>query len=206
MICIGCGADSDPCPHSTVELCDRHGRELADEVKRLLAHPLTPIEPKLTARRVALEFPFQDPPAVKDLEKRAQRSWSMQAVLGRLKRGETLTPLEYPIVTWTFDDDLAMVFLTGEVVVDYSLRLKRELDASRLWITAYAHDVPCYVVSRRILKEGGYEERNSISSRISYGRPETVQPPVEDRISETVHKMLPKEFESRPSRERERAQ
>ena len=127
LICIGCGADADPCPHGTVELCDRHGRELADEVNRLLAQPMTPVEPKLTARRVALEFPYQDPPALEELEKRVNRSWSLKAVLGRLKRGEQLAPMQYPITTWTFDDDLAMVFLTGEVVVDYSLRLKREL-------------------------------------------------------------------------------
>ena len=44
--------------------------------------------------------------------------------------------------TWTFGDSLAMVFLPGEVVVDYSLRLKSELDAPRLWVTAYANDTP----------------------------------------------------------------
>lgn len=30
-----------------------------------------------------------------------------------------------------------MVFLPGEVVVDYALRLKRELDRNRLWVNAY---------------------------------------------------------------------
>src|SRR5262249_18722848 len=50
-----------------------------------------------------------------------------------------------------------MVFLPGEGVADYSLRLKRELDGLRLWINAYANDVPCYIPSERVLKEGGYE-------------------------------------------------
>ena len=50
-----------------------------------------------------------------------------------------------------------MVFLGGEVVADYALRLKRELGASRLWVNAYANHVPCYIPSTRVLAEGGYE-------------------------------------------------
>ena len=50
-----------------------------------------------------------------------------------------------------------MVFLPGEVVVDYVLRLKKEFDPGRLWVTAYANDLPCYIPSERILREGGYE-------------------------------------------------
>ncbi len=156
MITIGCGADSDPCPHGTVERAEKHGREVAAEVKRLLQGPLTPIDPTLRARREVLD----------------------------------LATKKYTIATWTFGDDLAMVFLTGEVVVDYALRLKRELDGKRLWLTAYAHDVPCYIASKRILKEGGYEARNSLSARISPGRPEDVKPAVEDRIVEKVRGML----------------
>jgi len=194
LITIGCGADADPCPHGTVELCDRHGRALADEANRLLAGPMTPIAPKLTARRVVLQIPYQDPPATEELERRAKTSWSLQQVLRRRKRGEPIAPLEYPIVTWVFDDDLALVFLTGEVVVDYARRMRRELDGRRLWITAYAHEVPCYVASQRILREGGYEARNSISARISFGRPETVKPPMEDRIIAAVRGLLPASF------------
>lgn len=194
MTTIGCGADADPSPHGTVALCDRHGRELADEVEVLLAGPMTPIDPKLTARRVTLRLAYQDPPDTAELEKRAKSSWSLQQVLERRKRGEPVPPLEYPIVTWVFDDDLAMVFLTGEAVVDYARRLQREMDGRRLWITAYAHHVPCYVVSRRILREGGYEANNSISARISFGRPETVKPPMEDRIIAAASKLLPESF------------
>ena len=58
---------------------------------------------------------------------------------------------------WKFSNDLAMVFLAGEVVGDYSVRLKRELDWSRLWLNAWANDMPGYIPSRRILREGGYE-------------------------------------------------
>ena len=66
-----------------------------------------------------------------------------RVTLEKLDRKETLlTKIEYPIQTWSFGDTLAMVFLSGEVVVDYSLRLKKELDGQRLWINAYANAAP----------------------------------------------------------------
>ena len=90
-----------------------------------------------------------------------------------------------------FGDELAMVFLPGEVVIDYTVRLKRELKRDRLWVTAYANDVPCYIPSRRILKEGGYEVD---SSMISYARPARLAPTVEDQIIATVKALLPESF------------
>ena len=47
-----------------------------------------------------------------------------------------------------------MVFLPGEVVVDYSVRLKEEFDRTRLFVHSYANGSPCYIPSERILKEG----------------------------------------------------
>src|SRR4029450_11779061 len=80
------------------------------------------------------------------------------------------------------------VFLGGEVVVDYSLRLKRELDAERLWINAYANDVPCYIPSQRILREGGYEAESSLWY---YDRPQRLAPETEELIVRTVKELLP---------------
>lgn len=197
MITIGCGADSDPCPHSTVELCEKHGREMADEVKRLVAGPFEPIEPKLTARLCPLEIPYQDPPSIEELKESSKNSYPLQTLLERLERGEKPPAAKtYLVASWVFGDDLAMVFLSDEVVVDYALRMKREFDGSRLWITAYTNDVSTYVASKRILEEGGYEARNSLSSKISYGRPETVDPTIEDRIVERVGELLPESFRS----------
>ena len=58
---------------------------------------------------------------------------------------------------WVFGDSLALVFLAGEVVVDYALRIGWEGDSARLWVVAYSNDVPCYIASKRVLAEGGYE-------------------------------------------------
>ena len=198
LISIGCGADADPCPHGTVELCRQHGRALADEVKRLLEGQLAPVEPKLTARLTTLVVPYEKPPPVEEIEKRADRSYALQEMIERLKEGERPQPFCYEVATWVFGDDLAMVFLTGEVVVDYALRMKREMDGRRLWITAYTHDVPCYIVSKRLIGEGGYEVRNSLSTRVTYGRPAEVQPAMEERIIQTVRTLLPADFASPP--------
>ena len=195
MITIGCGADADPCPHGTVELCEKHGRALADEVNRLLQGPLEPIDPKLTARLAPLEIPYQKLPPIEDLKELAKKSYPAERLPERLERGEEPpTTKSYHIATWVFGDDLAMVFLSDEVVVDYALRMKQELDGSRLWITAYTNDVSTYVVSKRLLEEGGYEVRNSLSSRISYGEPDQVQPAMEDRIIDRVRTLLPDDF------------
>jgi len=195
MITIGCGADADPCPHGTVELCEQHGRAMAEEVFRLLAGPLQPIEPRLTCRMTTLDVPFEEPPTVEELRERAGKSHPLNRLLEKLERGEKPpTSRSYPIAVWAFGDDLAMVFLSNEVVVDYAIRLNRELDGRRLWISAYANDVSTYIVSKRLLGEGGYEVRNSLSSMVSYGHPERVNPAIEDRIVEAVRSLLPPVF------------
>jgi len=114
--------------------------------------------------------------------------------LRRLDRGEKLpTELPYLVQTWNFGNELAMAFLPGEVVVDYSLRLKREYDPKRLWVNAYANDVPCYIPSKRVWREGGYEGG---AAMIYYDRPTRLAEGTEDLIVAAVHKLMPWEFEA----------
>jgi neutral ceramidase len=90
----------------------------------------------------------------------------------------------YPVQVWRLGDELVWVALGGEVVVDYALRLKKELPGAPLWITGYANDVMAYIPSVRVLKEGGYE---ADSSMIYYGMPTRWAPPVEEKIVSRVH-------------------
>jgi hypothetical protein len=94
-------------------------------------------------------------------------------------------------------DDLAMVFMSDEVVVDDALRMKREMDGSRLWITAYTNQIRSYIASERILEEGGYEARNSLSNLVSFGEPQQIKPSMEERIIRQVAKLLPETFKKR---------
>ena len=197
--CEGCGADADQCPHGTVELCERHGRSMADEVKRLLAGPLRPVDFKLTAKTVTLDVPCDQTPEIDELKELAKRSYPARRLLQSIERGEK-PPVSksYQVATWVFDDDLAMVFLSDEVVVDYALRLKRELAGDRLWISAYCNDVMRYIVSKRLIEEGGYEPTNSLTARVTYLHPERVHPAMEERIVEAVRSLLPETYQRRP--------
>jgi hypothetical protein len=86
-----------------------------------------------------------------------------------------------------------MVFLGGEVVVDYSIRMNDMFDSDRLWINAYSNDVPCYIASARVLREGGYE---CDSSMLYYRRPTRLAPEAEDVLCDAVQKIMPHKFYS----------
>jgi hypothetical protein len=201
LVTLGCGADADPCPHGTVDLCRQHGREMADEVRRLLAGKFQPVSGTVKARCMTLDMPYAPLPPIEELRQLAKKSYSLARVLKRVEDGEKLPATRpFTIATWAFGQDLAMVFLSDEVVVDYASRIKREMAGSRLWINAYTGDVSNYVVSNRLIGEGGYEVNNSVSSLISYGHPETVQPAMEDQVVAAVRVLLPDSLRAKSGR------
>jgi neutral ceramidase len=65
----------------------------------------------------------------------------------------------YAVQAVALGDRLTLIALSGEAVVDYSIRLQKELSANNrsLWVAAYANDTLGYIPSLRILKGGGYE-------------------------------------------------
>jgi len=165
MIAIGCGADSNPrggVLGNKADAAEALGIELADEVQRVLATPLKPITASPAAMVQRISLPLAPLPPRERWEELAKQPNAIghhaRTQLARLDRGEALmTEISYPIQTIHFDTELAWVFLPGEVVVDYALRLKKELDPQRLWVNSYANACPGYVPSERILREGGYE-------------------------------------------------
>ena len=69
----------------------------------------------------------------------------------------------------------------SEVVVDYALRLKRELTdqpGPAIWVAGYSNLYDDYVASRRILEEGGYEAKNT-----------PWKPSLEERIIGKAHEL-----------------
>lgn len=200
---IGCGADSNPegGPTADLAVARRHGATIAAEVERLLAAPLTPLRsgaPTIALER--LELPYAPLPTRAEFEARVKAGGAVgfhaEGWLKRLDHGESLpAALPYSVQAWRWGDELVQLFLPGEVVVDYSLRLKREFDRARLWINAYSNDVPCYVPSERILREGGYEAGGAMTY---YGRPGPLAPGVEQRIVDAVHRVVPAVFAAPP--------
>jgi hypothetical protein len=199
LVALGCGGDANPQPRGNLDFAKQNGNAASTAVNDLLRQPLTPLRQKLVCRAKAIALPFDTLPTREEWMTLAQSTnhwiaYHAKKNLARLDRGEKLpAQLPYWVQAWTFGDDLAMVFLPGEVVVDYSLRLKQEYDATRLWVNAYANDVPCYIPSKRIWREGGYEGGGAM---IYYDRPARLAEGTEDRIVAAVHHLLPREFEA----------
>ena len=199
LISIGCGADSNPrggVLGSKFDVADSLGNELADEVQRLLATPLQALTkaPASMLERVTLKLaPL---PTREQWEEKAKNQNAIghhaRTQLARLDRGEALmTEISYPIQTVAFGDELAWAFLPGEVVVDYALRLKKELNGSRIWMNAYTSACPGYVPSERILREGGYEGGGAM---VYYDIPGAYASGLEQTIVDTVERQLKEKF------------
>lgn len=193
----GCGADCSPmvkapkAPRS-VEISRMHGYILAAAVDQVLAKKTVPLTGRLETAFRPIDLPFQQIPPRKLLEKQrndmnlsaAKRHYA-QKTLDRLDRGEKLAPsYSYPVQVWQIGNELTFVVLGGEVVVDYSLRLKAELGWGRTWVAGYSNDVFGYVPSLRVLKEGGYEGGDANGHL-----PGPFSAVVEEMIVETVHNL-----------------
>jgi putative membrane-bound dehydrogenase-like protein len=199
LVAIGGGADQNPTSGVTggkEDVAAGQGREIGAEVRRLSKNFLAPVTGPITAKVTTLDLPLAELPTRPQWEEKAKRMDAIghhaRVTLAKLDKGEKLpTKVSYPVQTWAFGDSLAMVHLPGEVVVDYPLRLKKELDGRRLWVTGYANHAPCYIPSERVLKEGGYEGGGAM---IYYDQPAAFAPGLEDKIIGAVKDQLGKPF------------
>jgi hypothetical protein len=196
----GCGGDQNPLPRRQLKYIEEYGRRYADAVDECLESPLKPLEPQIEKRYVEIELPFGEMPTKGELIDARTRGgadarWADKLLAAWERRGELKPHYPYPIQTWRLGSDVTWLFLGGEVVVDYSLRLKHELDEETTWIAAYANDVMGYIPSRRVLSEGGYE---GAASSIGYGLPALWSPEVEKRLIEAVHKEV-RQIEATPA-------
>lgn len=167
LFMAGCGGDANPYPRGEIEHVDRHGRVLADEVSRVLGTKLAKVEGPLSIAFGRADLPFQEAPSREELERLVKSGPGYQrgvfrAQLVLLEKGEKpATHYPAPVSVWQFGDDLTLVGLSGEVVVDYVSMTERALGPMRLWVAGYCNDVMGYVVTARVLAEGGYETRGT---------------------------------------------
>jgi len=190
----GCSGDQNPYPRGTIELCRQHGRTLATAVDAALQTVPRPISGALDVAygEVELEFaplPARDELAQLEASGNATEKRRATRLLKQLSEpGGVKMTYSYPIQVVHFGRDLTLVALAGETVIDFSLRLKRELPGP-VWVAGYSNDVFSYVPSRRVLEEGGYEGRDAISSS---SLPGPFAPSVEERIVGKVREMAGK--------------
>ncbi|WP_255171469.1 neutral/alkaline non-lysosomal ceramidase N-terminal domain-containing protein [Natrononativus amylolyticus] len=159
---IGCAGDQKAYPQGTRALVKQHAETAATAVERALVTEPRPVRGplRLVAGNVALdvENPVDDGSDGND---------------GETVGTEVTDHRPYPIQAVGFGTDLTLLSLSGEVVADFSLRLKETL-AAPLWVAGYANNTG-YLPTRRILAEGGYESWQSFEDGL-------YAPTTEDRI------------------------
>jgi hypothetical protein len=193
MFVTGCGADANPEPRGKLEFARQHGLHLAGAVSAVVSRPMTPVTGSIGAAFDRVDLPFADAPSREEFAKRLNdRSEFIrrhaQRQIDALDRNEALRKIyPCPVQVWQFGKDLTLVAIGGEVVVDYVLRLKRELGSDKLWVAAYANDVFAYVPSMRILTEGGYEADFNL---IYYGLPTRFAHAVEETLVRSIHELI----------------
>jgi hypothetical protein len=197
---MGCGGDQNPYPRRAMvpnrpveELVQDHGRALANAVSTALASRLRTVhgplrgafdratlayEPLSKEQLATYHVPEHTPPVI-------QRA---QALMRMREAGERPAALQCPVQVIQFGHDLTLVAIGGEVVVDYSLRLKEELKGpAAVWVAGYSNDVFGYLGSKRVIEEGGYEGVGANTRILNH--PGAFTPDAEEAIVTKVHEL-----------------
>ena len=191
MFLMGCAGDQNPSPRGTAALAEQHGKSLADAVVKVLSGDMHVVRgPIRTAyTKTELPFPAFDPAQYrkeivssdKFLQRRAR------LMLDLYNRGLVPHHRDYPVHAVRFSNDLCILGLSDEVVVDYSLRVKREFAGENIFVAGYSSEVMCYIPSERVLKEGGYEGGENM---IYYGWPGPFAGGIEDRVFSAIYRVM----------------
>ncbi len=191
LFVMGCGGDQNPYPRGQIEWAMTHGKTLATAVEAALLPVPKPIRGPLKFDLKEVDLPFE--PVTRDelLARRESKDGyekrRTEALLAEHeKNGKVRESYPYPIQVLQFGGDLTLVTLGGEVVIDYALRLKRELGDGPVWVAGYSNDVMAYIPSERVLKEGGYE---GVGAMRYSNLPSSWRSGVEDRITTTVREL-----------------
>lgn len=154
LFMMGCGGDQNPYPRSTLILAQKHGRSLAMAIEAALVTEQRPVHGPLRSNLKTVDLEFT---------------------------AKNRDPFPYPVQIIQFGNDVALIALGTEVVIDYSLRLKRELGdrGPAIWVAGYSNVYSGYIPSKRVLLEGGYEAKS---------RP--WKPELEERIIATTHELF----------------
>jgi hypothetical protein len=193
---ILCGADQNPNPRGEVAHMERHGAELAAAVERALAGPLAAVRPPVrTAHEVVqLDFAahtretFEKEAALAGTDGTSRHKRRRAArMLEAYDAGKPVRRLPFQVHAVRFGADLTLLGLSGEVVVDYAIRARREFPGENLTVAGYCNDVSCYIPSLRVLREGGYEPD---SSMIYYGLPGPFAEDVEETAFAAIRRVM----------------
>jgi hypothetical protein len=190
LFVAGCGADANPEPRGTIELAEQHGRSLADAVDTALGETVE-IAGQLRTAFVSATLAYAPAPGAGEWRRRLEdenvyvrrHAKLMLDVIARDGRTPAAEPAPLHVLRI---GSLSLVTISGEVVVDYALAIKRKY-GDGTWVAGCTDAVFGYLPSLRVLREGGYEGGEAM---LYYGRPgpfaETVEATVMARIDELM--------------------
>lgn len=189
----GCGGDANPLPRHTPGLGEAYGFILADAVEQALRGAMKPVNGPLRVAFDEARLPFEKLPTRTELLrlKKSRNVMDHRAMKLQLSliKGTDRRPryLDYPIHAWQFGTDLRLIFLSSEPVADYALRFKQTYGPNDTWVAGYSDDYWCYIPSRRVWHEGGYE---GVTGMLECDLPGPFSPCVEEIIADTVDAMI----------------
>ena len=196
----GCGGDANPLPRvmgsdgpEAMELASMYGTILARAVEAVLRAPMQAVEGELNTGYTVIQAPFRTPPSREALEARLSQASGgkrrqIQYLLDKLNRdGELPRSHPYPIQVWRFGSSFNFIALTGEAVVDYCLRFKRQYGNDSTWVAGYTNELLSYIPSLRVLREGGYE---GVDDMDEYGLPAPYAEELEETIARAVDRLM----------------
>lgn len=185
LFALGCAGDQNPAERGTIELAEKHGRELASAVEQAMGGDGITVSGALRSRFERFPIELEAPPDDDEWRRRASELDGPEQQLARyyLARGATPSSYSYPLQTVAIGDELTLVALGGEVTVEYALNIKKRFGAGSTWVLAYSNDVMSYIPTAKILAEGGYEAERS---QTWYGMPSKWRPSIEATILERV--------------------
>jgi neutral ceramidase len=193
MFFQGAGADQNPLPRRTITLARQYGKELAAAVDRVLNENMKSLVPVLSTAYSEVNLTFSDLPSKESLiklsngEEGYQKRWAIDQLRTLRQNGSFLKSYPYPVEVWKLGDQ-AIMALGGELVVEYSVGLKK-LFGSDIFVMGYVNDDMGYIPSETILKEGGYEGE---SSQMVYGLPGKWENDIQDKIFDEMKKLAAK--------------
>ena len=199
MFVQNCGGDANPLPRirgrdaEATRLAGMYGHILAAAVRQVIAAPMKPLTGPLKVAMGEAELMLQPGLPLNELKQRVPNLTGMpkREFEHFIRQYETLgSPpdrVKYPIQVWRIGADFTFIALTGETVVDYSLKFKAAHGWNTTWVCGYNNDLTSYIPSLRVLREGGYE---GVSGMFEYGHRAPYTEDVEERITKGVDALV----------------
>ena len=184
----GAGADQNPLPRHTIPLAKQHGLTLAVAVDRVLQEKMRKLSPVLKAAYAEIDLPMITPPTKEEYLKIAaeprhefEKVWALQMCKQETKG---IKSYPYPVQVWNMGGQPLMI-LGGEPVIEYAIGFKR-IFGQDTFVMGFSNDVPSYIPTANILREGGYE---GSLAHVVYGLPSNWSEEIEPLIYQEIKKL-----------------